>query len=224
MNLKFAVVAVALVGFAGSASAATTLTFNLAGNKADATSYTFTEDGINLTVKPAEITNFSTPSVVLGDKVTQTSSGVGVKNGSGDSGQIDGSGSDDALAIYFSKDVTLLTMVLVGGSKGESFYYLEDTDDNGLLSGDLIGGPFGVGTSPYTIDFTTMTLAGADFYGDVFGIATACKNCGWRVKEITVSYGDPSTVPLPAALPLLATGLAGLAVLRRRRRLNSAEA
>lgn len=214
----------AITGFAGPATA-TPVTFNLTGSMANAPSYTFTDvgSGLVLTLSPLHIDDVSTPtlSATLPSHldpaaVTQSSSGVGVYQGDPENAEIDGSGWDDALQMDFSSAVKLLSITMIGGSTDESYYYFEDADGDGNLSGDVVGGPFALGTSPLTVSLASLSILGADFFGETFGVGTICQTCTFRVSEIQVE-----AVPLPASLPLFAGGLGGLGFMswwRKRKR------
>jgi hypothetical protein len=75
------------------------------------------------------------------------------------------------------------------------------------------------GTLPYTLESFIFTGTGSD----VLSIAAYNNPAEYFVDDVSIS-GGTSVVPLPAALPLFATGLAGLGLLgwRRKRKAQAA--
>ncbi|MEO1090560.1 MAG: VPLPA-CTERM sorting domain-containing protein [Pseudomonadota bacterium] len=122
----------------------------------------------------------------------------------------------------------------VGNAKIDQYLFGVDTwlptfGGGGLVQGDNgTGLPFGTGLGllvlPPGYDGSTELNATLTFFGKTFaelGITPGTTAIAKLVngETITLEIGVPTAViPLPAALPLLATGLIGLAAVARRRR------
>jgi hypothetical protein len=147
--------------------------------------------------------------------------GIGVKTGFFDTGQVDNIGDDEAIVFDFGGLVQMGEIVLTQASFFDDIriYGTNDATVAAITSGGL---PAITSISTLLASATGVGLGGTVTI-DLSGIATAYRfliatipggsGDGFRVKEITVSE-----VPLPAALPLMAFGLAGLGFVGRRRR------
>ena len=104
----------------------------------------------------------------------------------------------------------------------ESFTLL-NSDYNDDLS--LFGGPGFSYLGEFRIPGSNVVdfagLSDAVLTGDIFGIAAFGNNDNFRIAGVTVSY---DAVPLPAALPLMLTGLIGLGLFGRRAKRRQIEA
>lgn len=141
-------------------------------------------------------------SITTGGVVTSIGSGAG----------IDGRGMayDDGNGILYATggsslytvDTTTGTSSLIGNmGLNTSYFGLAFDEINGILYGNGADA-----NSLYRIDVTTgaATLIGANGVSDIDGLA-------WIEMDVP-------RIPVPAALPLLASGIGALAVMRRRRR------
>lgn len=186
--------------------------FNFAGAVDEAESFSFTQDGIVLTVTSG---NFIDPANLIlpalpGQTVTRNGNGLGVDRFDiptpfgtfeGDPPEING--ATDLLILSFDRTVRFTSL---------AFGEVDDDDDFDLaLDGVFVLEDINIAASnPFLFGpgFTGTTLAiGADTLGGVFGGGD-----DFRVLEIEIS-----AVPLPASLPLLLGGLAGFGLLSRKR-------
>ncbi len=147
--------------------------------------------------------------------------GIGVKTGPHDSGQIDNIGDDEAIVFDFGGLVQMGEIVLTRASFFDDIriYGTNDATVAAITSGGLpaitsistlLASASGVGFGgTVTIDLSAIATA----YRFLIATVPGGSGDGYRVEEISVSE-----VPLPAALPLMAFGLAGLGFVGRRRR------
>ena len=218
---NFALAFAAALGIASAAPAAA-VTFDFAaansGNWAD--SLTYASGGLGLTVTGGDTTGGK------GKVATWAGWGLGMRSASdctsrsgctGSDHQIDSSGLNDVVTFTFSKAVSITQLVFNLVDKGDTF----DLYANGAVAG---GGAVA----------SVVNLASAP--GTSFGVGagetqgTQCSVWGWyrkctpvvltsafKLKSVTVTVpDDPAPVPAPATGLLLAGGLAGLAMIRRR--------
>jgi hypothetical protein len=189
-------------------------TFNLTGNGGLANSYSFSEDGIDLTITPAAITLGPTipdDTVATQGQIGQYSGGLGISQPGSDSHQVDGYGVDELLVFAFSETVQFISakFTYVGSDDGFEFWFDQGMDSS--LNGDY----------QFTADIPdSLVYVLTDTYiSDLFGIGAVYKKHDFKLHSITVS-----PVPLPAALPLFAgaLGLFGAAGWRQRRKAAAA--
>ncbi len=102
-----------------------------------------------------------------------------------------------------------------GGASVIQNVYLEPTGFN--ISSDLMapGNAFGAPYAASSFSSGDVVITAA-FTSNVVGDTPCCK-FDWEAGEATLTYTYTPDVPLPAALPLMMAGLAGLAALGRRR-------
>jgi hypothetical protein len=187
-----------------------------------------------------------------GNGVGQWSPGLGILNSSGDNSHtVDGLGLNDLLNLNFSSAVRIVSAKFgyagIEDYGNDGFAFFADDGDAGTgVDGDMVFSheDIGANSSGYgTYDFL------ADAFGDIFstsfGFAAiwdqtvstcvryrrgVCKEWKsktyfdtFKLKSITVELlPPPSTVPVPAALPLLASALGLGGWLARRRQHQSA--
>lgn len=137
--------------------------------------------------------------------------GLGVLDPGDSNNDIDGNGDNNILTFTFDSAVRLVSVL---------FDNVDDSDEATLAA--VLSGPTAGTTLAATQSFISP-VGGDDgtlspnLVGTFFGIGAIDGNDDFRVRSITVET-DIAPVPLPAGLPLLAVGLGGLALLRRRRK------
>lgn len=113
---------------------------------------------------------------------------------------VEGAGSHEFLTFSFAREVTI--ELIQFKDLGDNFFDLTLADGTDLRD-------------------RTYTAAGVfqstiDAMGNMFALGAFNWTSGFKVQSITVSYDEPSEVPLPAAGWLLIAGLGGLAAMKRR--------
>lgn len=190
-----------VAGFA--ATVTTTFDFRTApGGGVNDPSYTTTVDGLTLFVNAKRYTDAGVVGLGSSPNITRTGNGLGVKSGNDDGDPaLDGLSPNEVLRFLFSALVTIEEVTfrrIATGSVAEGF-----VNDLRVLTG------FGV-ASPVNDPFGVT----AD---DLFGIGATDDASSFRVSSMTVSWDDPSIIPLPAGGVLLISGLGAIALLRRKR-------
>jgi len=84
----------------------------------------------------------------------------------------------------------------------------------GVLAQTTVTLPINAGFQSVTVAFSAL----GDVVGRIFIDHAGGDNFGILLDRVTLTSSDVTTVPLPAALPLLGFGLAGLSLMKRRRR------
>ena len=218
MNKTILSVMAAALFVGSNAAQATSMTvdFDLRGSGPEVAELNLSQGGLDLNITPDTISNAGHLNGEQDIFLTQSNSGLGVDNRNCflffcDSNGLDGFGSNDIALFSFSKDVTI-----------ESFTLL-NSDYNDDLS--LFGGPGFSYLGEFRIPGSNVVdfagLSDAVLTGDIFGIAAFGNNDNFRIAGVTVSY---DAVPLPAALPLMLTGLIGLGLFGRRAKRRQIEA
>jgi hypothetical protein len=114
-------------------------------------------------------------------------------------------------------DASSLTIVLPSATSGFSTQYI-NAAFNGPVFSVALGNPFGSIVSVSGLDLARVLLQGGELYLNFQGITFA------NDHVITVTLDNVAAVPVPAALPLFATGLAGLGWLARRKKRQTSAA
>jgi hypothetical protein len=187
---------------AGAASAAT---FSFTGsNLSDASSRSYTVDGITVTVTAGTFSTWSNPSSInFGSRLVDVDpNGLGADAG-GDGDLVDGSNGNDVLVFTFDRDVTIDSI---------SFGDVGSNDD--FAFGTVTGTAF---TRIVNFQDVASSVSTSTFGGDVVGLAFGIGAIGSN-DEFTVSGLTVSEVPLPAAGWMLLAGMGGLAAMKRRKK------
>lgn len=222
MNLlKLLTIAAAGAAMMGGADAAT---FYLGGNGGDlGKDQIFT--GGSATVTAIAINTEEPDAPVLHQNIF----GLGVYSGESDDGifsggnQIDNVGDDEAVVFDFGAAALLesITLSLAGGYDDIVLYGSNNAAVTAITSGGLSA------ISSLSTLLTTASGNGLEGFAtiDLTGIATAYRYLiatipggsgdGFRVKYVSATVSE---VPVPAALPLLLSGLAGLGFASRRKK------
>lgn len=170
--------------------------FNFGGSNATQSSFSYTVDGIGLTVtgerKDGCILHCYKP-----EDVSRAAGGLGVKGGIFDSAALDGQ-IDERMTFSFDQDVKMMSIMFSAYDDNDPYnIYVDSGAGLTLITADAM-------TNPYT--FTPFLV------GNTLRIALDGNSSAFRVSGLTVS-----AVPLPAGGLLLLAGLGGLGALRRRK-------
>ncbi len=209
--MKILTIAAALLcGAAGIAQAAP-VTFDFTGGRGTQTaSLSFAQGGLTVDVLPLVYDDgyhLSGQHRTLG----HWSTGLGVRDhGDGDH-KVDGSGDNNAVALRFGREVTLL---------GATFSYADANDHVEVFLLDGRAGPNvrrGLGFSGTGSSASNVALV--DFSSDmltsrIFALGATDADDEWKLASITV---DVAAVPVPAAGLLLLGAMGAMGAMRRRR-------
>ncbi|MEO1252062.1 MAG: VPLPA-CTERM sorting domain-containing protein [Pseudomonadota bacterium] len=147
--------------------------------------------------------------------------GLGVKSGWHDSSQIDNGGDDEAIVIDFGRSVNFHSILLSASFIDDDIriYGTNDHSVAAVTSGGLSSitsiSTLIAQTSGNLSTFVSLNIAGNAFQ---YLIATVPGTNGWFADDFRVKKVKVSEVPVPAALPLMIAGLAGLRLASRRKR------
>ncbi|MEP3333705.1 VPLPA-CTERM sorting domain-containing protein [Sedimentitalea sp.] len=178
-----------LMATAGIASAST---INLGGSTAQASSFSYSVDGIGVTVT-AEHYFFGWQD----SDVSRTGSGLGASSYGWDNPQLDGI-VDERMTFSFDQDVSLMSIDFASFGLGDAYDIYVDSGAGMSLIDSASSNPYTF--SPYLV-------------GDTLSIGVDGLFSSFRVSSLEVT-----AVPLPASGLLLLGGLGGIAALRRRRK------
>jgi hypothetical protein len=172
--------------------------------------------------------------------------GLGLLNsGTDNSHTVDGRGLNDLLELTFSSAVRIVsasfTYAGVLSNSNDAFDFYADDDNDGSIAGDRLfahqdifavsgnGTHTFVGGSPYSTTFgfaasweNTVKVCTRWYYGRCKSWSEKTYFDSFKLKSVTVELrpDNPPEVPVPAALPLLASALGLGAFLARRQRRN----
>ncbi len=220
--MKKVLATLAVLALSGTAANAATFDFNYYGNNNYGTSFSYMQDGINLTLTPSTFNhNNGNTSTDSNDHLGRWSNGIGLYSSYGDDHYVDGYDGNDMVIFSFDTEVTLKSVTLqrYGSDDDFSFYFdgtgdgdFNDAGDSRFNEVDPIGW-----NNPSIYTFQQI------WSGLTFGIGAEGYHDGFKIKSISV---DPtlSVVPLPAALPLYGAGMAVLGFMGWRRKKQAARA
>lgn len=214
---KAIAICAAAAAFAGSAEAAT-ITFASAAATAVPGGFSFSSGGITVTLTAGLFVDDAVGNVTPGQLNAQPkiySPGVGVSHNGDDDHTIDGAGNNEAVILTFSQNV-IIDQITFGYFDGDDDYdFFFDSNSDGVLNRVL---------NNIDIPNSGVSNLAALFLqpGRWFAIGADGSDDSFKLKAI--SFRAAPVVPIPAALPLFAAGLAGLGFAARRRRRPDAQA
>jgi hypothetical protein len=193
------------------------ITFNFSGGTGQQEpSFSFTKPGLTLIVK-SNTANETGSTLTAAGKVGKWQQGLGILDGQRDDEHyVDGKGKNDVLSFFFSQEVKLISVGFSYVDSNDDFAFFFDKGKDGALTNDLVWKTKDIPGSGSNGTFSFATLSNK-YIGKLFGIGSYDDNDEFKVASITVDFGKPSSIPLPGALPLFAAGLAGIALMKRRR-------
>lgn len=190
-----------------AAQASTTFDFTSGTVAYTSGNISYSAGGIGLDVSSG---NYTGGNVVDTSEIGQINgAGLVIKSWSGDDHEIDGDVYNDVAVFQFDQNVTLESVSFNFFEGDDDFAFFFDVGNDGSLN--LIDGDIDANPLDY-YDFTGIYLLN----GDLFGIGALAYNDDFKIASVTVS-----AIPLPAAFPLYAAGMAVLGFMgwRRKRRL-----
>jgi len=202
----------ATVMLSATAQAATTTFDFLSGSNGNigwtTGNLNYTSNGLSMSASSAR---YSNGGVYDSGYIRQYNGhGLTVYNGQNDAHYIDGRGYNDVVYFDFgTQEVQLKSVTFKYFDGGDRFALFADSDNDGSL--ELINGSLNANPSD-TYTFLTPYL----FSGTEFGIGALGYYDDFKIASMTVEA--ISTVPLPAALPLYAAGVALLGFVGCRRK------
>jgi len=202
----------ATVMFSATAQAATTTFDFLSGSNGNigwtTGNLNYTSNGLSMSASSAR---YSNGGVYDSGYIRQYNGhGLTVYNGHNDAHYIDGRGYNDVVYFDFgTQEVQLKSVTFKYFDGGDRFALFADNDNDGsleLISGNLNANPSDTYTflTPYLFSVTEFGIGALGDYDD------------FKIASMTVEA--ISAVPLPAALPLYAAGVALLSFVGYRRK------
>ena len=159
------------------------------------------------------------PHGTNGSRIGQYNRGLGVHRYGDTSHQVDGYGANDILIFDLAKTTTLTEITFSHVDLNDRFEFFLDTDGDGAL--ELVSSGISIvnnAISGLNAGIATVSLANIlDATGSLFGIGANGKYDNFKIKGLTFAHDAPP-IPVPAALPLMATALFGFGMAHRRRK------
>ncbi len=230
MNFKLsfnAAVLTASIAMTATAASALTVDFNVGRNWTSGTNtYTSNDGSVNVDVDGVRVNNSGT---VTDTDNFLTASWSGNQGGIGiydcrnvrrgyctwDEHTIDGSGPDEfALLDFGGLEVEVTSVTFAYWDRHDSFAYGTYEDTSIPATAQIFEEDLGSGNS----SLYTHYFGSGELIGSIIGFGAD----SWRddFKLQSISFDVVSAVPLPAGSILLLTGLFGMGVMRRRKRLS----
>ena len=130
---------------------------------------------------------------------------------------VDGHGKNDVLSFFFSQKVRILSVTFAYNRRNDNFAFFFDKSNgkDGSLTNDLVWKSKDIPGDSFYGTYSFLTLNAPSYIGRLFGIGAFGDGDQFKVASITVQ--QVSSVPLPAALPLLLASLGGLGWFGRRK-------
>lgn len=116
-----------------------------------------------------------------------------------------------AISAFLDIQPSILTVTRVGGGAFSLISF--DYACSGGVCDFKVGDTAITGGSSSSSDFVTATLSG---FTDITSLQFTKISSSHRIDNIVLSYDPTTPIPLPAGLPLLLGGLAGLGLMARR--------
>ena len=157
-------------------------------------------------------------------RVTQSSDGLGVAQAGDTQDGLDGTNGKDLLLLRFDELVTLETLTFTNVDVNDDFDLFVDTNGDGVperVAFDIFIN-LESGTAPGTSVAQVALSNVIQATGTFFGIGADGFDDDFLLSALSFSTVGVSEVPIPGAIPLFLTGLAGMGFTRRRKKVAQA--